>query len=49
MQEQLPRVTMHGLEKSAREPENTTLKTPASKNLCIVRVNWLPFAVVFVV
>jgi uncharacterized protein with PIN domain len=29
---------MHGLEKSVREPENTTLKAPASKNLCNVRV-----------
>jgi predicted metal-dependent hydrolase len=29
---------MHGLEKFAREPENTTLKAPASKNLCNVRV-----------
>jgi hypothetical protein len=38
MQEQLPRVTMHGLEKSVREPENTTLKAPASKNSCNVRV-----------
>ncbi len=26
------------LEKSARDPENTALKAPASKNLCNVRV-----------
>jgi hypothetical protein len=38
MQEQLPRVAMHGLEKSVRDPENTALKAPASKNLCIARV-----------
>jgi hypothetical protein len=38
MQEQLPRVAMHGLEKSVRDPENTSLKAPASKNLCNVRV-----------
>jgi hypothetical protein len=39
MQEQLPRVAMIGLEKSVRDPENTTLKAPASKNLCHARVN----------
>jgi hypothetical protein len=38
MQEQLPRVAMIGLEKSVRDPENTTLKAPASKNLCHARV-----------
>jgi hypothetical protein len=38
MQEQLPRVTMHGLEKSVRDPENTALKALASKNLCNARV-----------
>jgi hypothetical protein len=38
MQEQLPRVTMHGLEKSVREPEKITLKAPASKKFCYVRV-----------
>jgi hypothetical protein len=27
------------LEKPVRDPENTTLKAPASKNLCNVRVN----------
>jgi hypothetical protein len=26
------------LEKAARDPENTALKTPASKNLCNIRV-----------
>jgi hypothetical protein len=26
------------LEKPARDPENTTLKAPASKNLCNIRV-----------
>jgi hypothetical protein len=30
--------TMLRLEKTARDPENTTLKAPASKNLCNIRV-----------
>jgi hypothetical protein len=44
MQEQLPRVAMHGLEKSVRDPENTALKAPASKNLCNARVILSPLA-----
>ncbi len=39
------------LEKSARDPENTALKAPASKNLCNVRVNCSsgrPYTLIFV-
>jgi hypothetical protein len=40
------------LEKPVRDPENTTLKAPASKNLCNIRVNTasakdsIPFCVI---
>jgi hypothetical protein len=49
MQEQLPRVAMLGLEKSVRNPENTALKAPASKNLCTARgnFNYCHFAVLW--
>jgi hypothetical protein len=32
------------LEKPVRDPENTTLKAPASKNLCNVRVHTMILA-----